>query len=367
MVRKSIPPAPYKSPVAIPPGETIKDVLDSKSMSQKELALRMGRPPQEISYIINGKRTITPETAKQLEYVLGIKASFWLNIERGYQETRTRLMEEARLAEQVDKVKNFPYSEMSRLGYVETTRKSVERVQNLLSFFRVATFEALDKSTQNVVGANLFRRSSRFNLSPSVLAVWLRMGEIAAIDLELNKFNPIILQKKLDEIRALTLKPPKQFVPELRQIGSECGVGFIFVRELKKLPVWGLTRWMNNRPYVQLNLRYKTNDHLWFSLFHEIGHVLNHKNGDFYINLKGIENTNQLEAEADKFASDTLIPTDDYKNIRQLSRVSKNTIVNFADQIGIAPGIVVGRLQHDKIVPMSHFNDLKIKYIWVNE
>ncbi|MDP8238592.1 MAG: ImmA/IrrE family metallo-endopeptidase [Candidatus Hatepunaea meridiana] len=317
MVRRSIAPAPYKPPIAIIPGKTLKRIINSRGISQRKLAQRMGRPNQEISYLINGKRTITLETAERLEYVLGIKASFWLNIEKDYQETKARLEEESRLSEQAQKIKNFPYAEMVNFGLVEATRKPLERVKNLLSFFQVANFDALESHIQSIIGENLFSKSDGHKLSQYKLAVWLRMGEIEAEDLELLRFNAQRLRHKLPDIRALTLGEPEYFIPELKKIGSECGVAFLFIRGLKGFPVWGLTRWVGNNPYIQVNIRYKTNNHLWFAIFHEIGHVLLHKRGDFFINIENRKDDNNPEDEADIFARDMLIPVDAYGQLTE--------------------------------------------------
>ncbi|NQS99406.1 MAG: ImmA/IrrE family metallo-endopeptidase [candidate division Zixibacteria bacterium] len=365
MVRRTIPPAPYKCPIAIPPGETIKRIIIARNITQNELATRMGRPKQEISYLINGKRTITLETAKQLEYVLGIKASFWLNIERDYQETKARLEEEERLSQQVEKVKNFPYPEMVRLGLVGATRKSLEKAENLLKFFEVVSFDALEAHVINIAGDNLFRKSEKFDLSLYKLAVWLRMGEFEASELELKGFNTQRLKRYLPDIRSLTLKEPKYFVPVLEKIGSECGVAFLFIREFKGFPVWGSTRWVGNNPYIQVNLRYKTNDHLWFSIFHEIGHLLLHKKGDFFINIKNRSEDNNYEIEADDFARDTLISMNVYNRLINSSYITEKMIIDTAKEIGIAPGIIVGRLQHDKKIQHHQFNEFKETYEWV--
>jgi HTH-type transcriptional regulator/antitoxin HigA len=365
MVRRSTNPAPYKSPLAILPGETIKDILDSRNMTQNELAIRMGRPYQEISYLINGKRTITLDTAKQLEYVLGIKANFWLNIERDYQETKARLEEEEHLKDHLQKIKYFPYPEMVRLNLVKPTKNLVERVQNLLSFFQVANFDALEKYIQNITGVSLYRKSNKFRLSPHRLAIWLRMGEIRAEGIELQKFNVQNLKNHLPDIRNLTLDDPQNFVPKLQDIGHKCGVAFLFIRELKSFPVWGLTRWIGNNPYIQVNLRNKTNDYLWFALFHEIGHVLLHKKGAFFIHLENMNN-DELENEADYFANNTLIPESEYNKFKANPSLTENAIKIFASKIGIAPGIVVGRLQHDGVIRFNQLNRLKNTYKWIS-
>ncbi|MBT7788512.1 MAG: HigA family addiction module antidote protein, partial [Calditrichaeota bacterium] len=112
-------PAPYKSPIAITPGEILLDVIKERGIRQKDLAEKMGRNPAKISLIVNGTKAITAETAFQLELVLGIKSSFWLNAERQYQETKDRLERErviAELQDNAEKIKLYPYNELAQYG-----------------------------------------------------------------------------------------------------------------------------------------------------------------------------------------------------------------------------------------------------------
>ncbi len=78
------------SDMAIPPGEVLEEELEARGMTQKELATRLGRPPQAVNEIIRGKKAITPETALGLETVLGVGADFWLNLEVSYKLTLAR-------------------------------------------------------------------------------------------------------------------------------------------------------------------------------------------------------------------------------------------------------------------------------------
>jgi Zn-dependent peptidase ImmA (M78 family) len=123
---------------------------------------------------------------------------------------------------------------------------------------------------------------------------------------------------------------------------------------------------------IQLNLRYKTDDHLWFTFFHEAGHILKHdKRLTFIEELQPAatpwgRSSGELEEEANKFATNFLIPSESYYRLTRKRTLSKEAILRFADEAGIAPGIVVGRLQHDGRLPYSHCNDLKRKFEWVN-
>ncbi len=166
----------------------------------------------------------------------------------------------------------------------------------------------------------------------------------------------------LDAIRDLTREAPDVFVPRLEELCSSAGVAVVFLPELPKTGVYGATRWLNDKAVIQLSLRYKSNDHLWFTFFHEAGHILKHGRKDVYIEGKGLDG--EKEEEANAFARDKLIPPAQLRRLLEGGRPTLAAIERFAEGIGIAPGIVVGRLQHENVLPMNTGNKLKISYCW---
>ena len=144
---------------------------------------------------------------------------------------------------------------------------------------------------------------------------------------------------------------------------AKSGVAVIFTPELPKTRISGATRWLNaNKALIQLSLRYKTDDHLWFTFFHEAGHILLHGKKDVFIESDG--DTDTKEVEANRFAANFLIPPAEFKRISMSANISKKAIVSFAKEIGISPGIVVGRLQHEGILKRSYRNELKKSFEW---
>lgn len=198
------------------------------------------------------------------------------------------------------------------------------------------------------------------------LIAWLRKGEIEAQRIRCEPFDASKFRKALQHIRLLTTKNPEFFVPELISLCAACGVAVVFVPELPKARVSGATRWLSpKKALIQLSLRYKTDDHLWFTFFHEAGHILRHNKKNIF--LEGDNSENDEEQEANQFASNILIPPAEFVRFRTGGRHSKALIEEFALSIGIAPGIVVGRLQHEEVLPLSHCNDLKQRFAWANE
>ena len=199
------------------------------------------------------------------------------------------------------------------------------------------------------------------------ISAWLRRGEILAQELECSPFDESRFREVLAAIKALTREPqPGIFVPRLQNYCASAGVAVVFVPELPQTHVSGATRWLNkDKAVIQLSLRYKSDDHLWFTFFHEAGHVIKHGKKSVFLEGKGMrEEKEQEETEADNFARNFLVPTDKFSEFVKLNLFSKRAIIKFARQIGIAPGIIVGQLQHDGLLPFTHCNGLKRRFRW---
>ncbi len=347
--------------VAIPPGEFLAETLDSLHLSQAELARRTGRPPQAINEIVRGTKEITPETALQLERVLGVPAHIWTRLEADYRYVKARLEDQTRLKDEVEIAERYPYATMAAYGWVARSRDPLIRVQELLKFFGVASLRHVPQAEFAA-----FRRSTKVDASPEALAAWLRQGEREAQRIATAVFKADHLRAALPELRSLTTRPPEVFQPQLVRLLADRGVAFVVVPHLPKTGAHGATRWLGpEKALVQMSIRYRWDDVFWFSLFHELGHLLLHGREDIFI--EDHARRGSKEREADIFAMDVLIPPRAYAAfVESEGHRSKATIRTFARQQGVASSLVVGRLQHDTHVPHSHFNDLRARFTWKN-
>ena len=356
----------YQPTVAVPPGETLLEILETKGITQSELAKRMGRPLKLVNEIIKGKTTITSETAMQLEQVLGVPARLWNNLEAGYQDTKARLSMVKSLLDEASEAKQYPYAEMAKWKWVPATKDIKERIRNLLSFFGVTSLNNIIE-TQGLATA-YYRISQKRHYSTPAIAVWLRKGTIDAQSIETDEFDNSKLLNSIGEIRSLTLESPEVFHPKLVKILSDCGVAFVVVPNLKNAPINGATRWINpKKALLQMSIRNKYADIFWFSLFHELGHIIHHSkktiNIDFAENRTGLP---KEESEADLFASNSLIPSKNYEEFTTTGNFSIVAIKEFAKKLGIDSDIVIGRLQHDGLLPYK-LNIHKSRFEWVKE
>jgi HTH-type transcriptional regulator / antitoxin HigA len=358
----------YQPDYVSPPGETLQDTIDMHGISQAELAERTGRPKKTINEIIQGKAAITPETALQLERVLRVPAAFWLARESKYREWLARQAEDARIDTDLAFLKELPVKEMCDYGWLPKCTDKREQAKAALSFFGVVSSDKVP-----LVEETAFRRSQSFATSPWALAAWLRKGELDAQELSLGIYDRDAFSQAIQKLRSLTTQAPATFVPALRKLCAQAGVAVVFVKELPKTSVSGATRWLGpSRALIQLSLRYKTDDMFWFAFLHECGHVyLEHAKRD--VLLEGIHRDEEVtktldprEVAANTFASETLIPPNEFAKFVNGNSFTRSSIENFAASIGIATGIVVGRLQFEKKLDWKSFRSLKKTFVWEN-
>jgi HTH-type transcriptional regulator / antitoxin HigA len=345
---------------AVPPGETLAETLETLGMTQAELAERMGRPIKTINEIVSAKAMITSDTALQLEKVLGVPASFWTNHERIYRDTLARRRETNELARQLGWLKTMPVKDLIRAGWIEAAAEPVAQLRAVLRFFGVAGVEEWQTLWDSPEA--IFRKSPAFTANRPATSAWLRQGEIEAQKLNCAPFDETGFVEVLQQMRSFTAHNPDVFVPALHERCGSAGVAVVIVPPLPGVRAYGATRWIHStKALIQLSLRGKTDDHLWFTFFHEAGHVLKHGKRAVFVE-DGDERAaarDPREAEADAFACDLLISPVDYERFCANGDFSVAGIRRFADRIGIAAGIVAGRLQHDGKIPFSRANQLK--------
>ena len=331
-------------------------------MSQKDLASSLDRPAQVVNEIINAKKAITEDTALELERVLGIGAHVWMGLESTYRLTFARQRERERLRSAIDLLPELPIAAMAKLGWIPKTRDKEALAHEVLSFFGVANASAY--RNRNPVAA--FHFTARAKFSEEALNAWLRRGEIEARNAETREFDTSRLHEAAQEARALTTEEPGVFVPLLQDCLAYAGVAFVIVPELPKTGANGVARWLAPRKaLIQLNLRYKWADIFWFTLFHEIAHLLrHHKDRNIIVDGEGINGDRVIEDDANQWASDFLIDPGMWEAFTSNPGFTRDAVTRFAAEAGIAPGIVVGRLQREHRLPYNALADLKARFAW---
>lgn len=355
----------YQPNYAAPPGSLIEEQLSGLDISARELARRCGRSPKLIAEIISGKAPIEPETALQLERVLETSAALWLGMEANYRLFLARTKEEAGLARHITWAKQFPLAELSKRGLLSLEKQPAAQVRELLRFFGCGSVEACQERF-NELRAVAYRHSPSFESTEASLLAWLRIGDLGAEQIEAADFDRAAFLAALKEIRGLTTASIEVFLPEVKRLCASAGVVFVLERSLSKVALSGVSRWLSpRRALIQQTARHLSNDHFWFTFFHECAHLLLHSRKSIFLDGKGLSNVAvELEAEADDWASEFLVPAQALTRFITRFTYDEDEVVEFAARQGVDPGIVVGQLQYRKVLRFSQMNHLKQRYEW---
>jgi HTH-type transcriptional regulator/antitoxin HigA len=341
----------YRSPFAIHPGETIKEVLEFNNIDQSDLALRSGLSDMTISRILNGEQPVTLESSIKFERVLGLPHDALINLQNMYDKDKFRLQEEERLIKETKSLPKYKfYKDLVSLGYVKDTTNKIEKVKELLKFFGVNSLGSLKNVFPVAFTSVNFKHSNKSEISKESLAAWLRIGEIKAKDRLVPDFNKQKLIDNIPKMRALTKNDPKRYSQDLIELCAEAGVVLIYTPHLTKSCVNGAARWISpNKAIIQVSLYYRYADIFWFTLFHEIGHLLKHGKKESFIEFDSSNPGNNQEEEANVFAARVFIPVSKEekfnvmkRNINKLNYAQK--IQQFANDLDIDAGIIAGRI-----------------------
>ncbi len=356
--------AEYKELTAFHPGYYIEDIIEDMGITQAEFAMRLGTTPKTLSFLINGQAKITNDLAKKLSVMMGTSEEVWLNLQNAYDIKMIEIEKAKDFDEQARLVRLIEYKFFVDVIGLEATRSSREKIINLCKYFTIADLRILLKPDFLVN-----YRSGNRSVNEKIIInsnAWVQTAINYSKSIETNPYSEKKLKSYLPEIRSMTTQVPELFLPRLRQIFSECGVAFVLLPHLKNSGVNGAVKWIReDRVVLAMNNRNRNADIFWFSLFHEIGHVFQKKTKTTFISYseKEMMDVNkQMEDAADNFAQNYLIPAKALQKFSPSKYTTDEEIVKFANSIGIHPGIVAGRLQHEGILPPNRCSSLKEKY-----
>jgi Zn-dependent peptidase ImmA (M78 family) len=300
----------------------------------------------------------------ELEKVLGLPADFWMNSETSYQLTRARQRERIELEKQEDWLDFFPVRQMRERGYLPKTKDKQETLAAILRFFGVATFSALRLRQEHLVDAHDYHLTPKSKVSDGALWAWLRAGSLKAREIETRPYSQQRFRAALSEVRALTRESSDVYFPKMLELCANAGVALVVEQEFPKSGASGVARWLAaDKAMIQLSTKWRWVDHFWFNFFHEAHHILNRDKRHTFIN--GINDDQTLEEQANVFAEDTLMPRAQWETfVSGQSPLGSAVVQEFADDLGIHACIIVGRLQHDRLIGFNRLNELRPRFIW---
>ena len=346
------------------PGKVMQEKMNSRGMSRKELALRTGVTEKHICTILNGNKGISTGFARKLGYVFE-DTIFWMNLQAQYDSAQLRLQEENEVTqEEKDLLKPLHeiVSYLSKRKHISGVGGEIIQVLELREFLQISNLTQIPKITYNA--AYRAQLTSNVKVDPYVLFAWQRMCEVETEIIQTKEnLNKDILRNSVSIIRNAMFGNINTGIRDLQGIFAECGIAFQVVKNFRGAPVQGFIKESGERLILCLTIRGKRADRFWFTLFHEIAHILNDDYKMRFVDFDSV--SGKAEEIADQYARDILIPSQKYRNfIMSRENFTWNDIQVFAETIKVQPFIVLGRLQNDGILDWSDYSDKVLRYEW---
>ncbi len=348
----------------IHPGETLQEVIEDRNMTQKELAIRTGMTEKHVSTIVNGTKPISVAFAKKLEYALGIESAFWINLQANYdrellefEEVNNISEEEIGVLKRLKEVVEY----FGEKGWMNMDDNPAAKVLDMRKVMNISNLSDIPNLAYNAAFRAQVKNSK---VDPYVLFAWQRMCELLTQNVSVaDKLDIDKLKKKIPDIKNSMFLSANKIQKQLEQIFAECGIAFRIVKNFKGAPVQGFIKKTDEGNIVLcMTLRQSYADIFWFTLFHEIAHIINGDTKNKFVDFDSV--LGEVEAKADRFASNILIPVADYKNFIRKKEFSLNSIKLFAKQCGVQPYIVLGRLMKDGVLDWTTYSHERVRYKW---
>ncbi|MPV36294.1 HigA family addiction module antitoxin [Georgenia subflava] len=349
---------------AVPPGAFLEEWLDDEAMTQGEAAARLGCSRKQINEIVNGRAPVTADTASRLARLTSVPTDAWLRYEALYRADLARIRDEETLAQYVDAIHPGAASYLREVGATRATRRRPgELVSDFLAFHRCGTWEAYEQLQHTESSGDYALAAlteSRADLDPTLLSTWVRAGELDE-RFELGRrgdYDERELRALLPELRERTARPDQKLLADVGQILRRAGVVFMLISPPRGLPLYGVTRWIDKQvPIIQQSGRRQHDGFVIWTLFHEIGHVLNDPRGELHVEYSTKKmRTSVAERSANQFALDTLFGPEGLAPFSDL-RYDRE-IRDTAARIGVAPGVAVQQMHRNRILDYSRGNRL---------
>lgn len=334
----------YNDKIAFHPGYYLKEIIDESGLTQGDFARRLGTTPKNLSILVRGEQSLSIDIATKLSRMLGTTIAYWLNLQQAYDEKAAEFLSEEELKKEREVFKLIDYKYFrDNFGMPDLSRKVDEQIKYVREFLSVSSLTVLEERNLAVSFRSYTEDLSRSNIVNANAMVQIAINR--ALKVETQKYN----KKKFEKAVGFALTQTKNhdgFLTEIKKAFEQAGVVLVVLPNLKSSGINGATKKVDGKVMIMVNDRRHYADTFWFTLFHEIGHVLN---GDLGITFK-----NEAEDDADLYAQRSLIPEDAYVEFKNRKKTfTEDDIRSFADAIDQDPGIVYGRLQIDGKIPYT--------------
>ncbi len=337
----------YNDTIAFHPGYYVKEIVDESGLTQEDFAKRLDTTPKNLSLLVRGEQSLSIDIALKLSRMIGTSVGYWLNLQNAYDSLVAEFKSEKELDVERNVFASLDYKYFrDNFGLPDLPRKKDEQIIQVRKFLKVSTLSVFTKRDMAVSFRSEMNDLTEANTIKANIMVQIAINQ--ALNVEASKFDKEKFKNAVNYALTLTRKHG-EFYPLIREAFREAGVILVILPNLSGSKINGATKKIGNNVVLMVNDRRMNADTFWFTLFHEIGHIMN---ADYGISFE--TEAGEQEDVADRYAEDTLIPPHLYRDFLRENKFDLESIKYFANQIERDPGIVLGRLQNDKKV---EYND----------
>ncbi len=337
----------FRDKVAFHPGYYIKEIIDESGLTQEDFAKRLDTTPKNLSILVRGEQSLSIDIAMKLSRMLGTGVEFWLNLQQSYDALIAQFRSEEMLEQEkrVFAYLDYAYFKMN-FNLPDLPGKTAEQIKCVREFLKVATIQVFLKPDMVVN----FRNAGTSLLERNIVRAnaMLQIAVNQALSTKTSAYNRRMFEEAAEYALTLTEKHDDfdDFYPLIRDAFAQAGVVLKIIPDLSGSKIDGATRKIGKSILLMVSDRRLYSDTFWFTLFYEISHIIT---GDYGVTF-GDERKEGID-HAEQYAEDKLIPSELYQEFIREDRFGVDDIRSFAKKISRTPGIVLGRLQHDKIIP----------------
>ncbi|KQY51557.1 HigA family addiction module antitoxin [Nocardioides sp. Root140] len=350
---------------AVAPGAYLEEWIDENGLSQQRVADMLGCSRKQVNEIINARAPITADTAMRLERVVGIPADAWLRYEALHKADQARIAEEQELATHADRIDTEAAKYLRKIGATTATKtKPGQLVSDFLTFHRCGTWGAYEllneTASQGDYALAALKQAADITIDSTLLSTWLRAGEQTE-HYEAGRrysYDPASLRSILPDLRERAAWSDSDLLNDLAAMLARVGVVFVVVEPPAKFPLLGMTRWIDKKvPVIQQTGRWGKDGFIIWTLFHEIGHVLNDPRGEMHLDFKSEKQRNSVaEKNANGFARDLLFGEAGLEAFQ--GHTSDGAIARIAREVGVSPGVAVHQMHRMRLLDYKFGNHL---------
>ena len=346
------------------PGDTLAALMARRKLTLHAVAEKLKCDTVTVRGLLVGTVSVDEGMAVRLSHSVGGTPSFWRKRQSTYETALARAADAVPKDKGAAWLQKFPLNDIADYGWVNKPQLRADVIKSYLAYFGVTGPHEWERRYTDFRNEVAFKTSPSFESKIGALSAWLRQGEVEAATISCAPWKPTLLRSRLADLRKLTkAKAPAYFIPQLREICAAAGVAVVFVRAPAGCRASGATRFVSSdKAIVIVSFRYLSDDHFWFSFFHEVGHLILHGKWSTFVDADATA-TSDKEIEANAFAAGVLVPRERHDELVNLRARTEN-VVRFAVSVGVSPGIVVGQLQHLGVIGRNHLNFLKRRYDW---